>query len=48
MAPLGQQSSEDSEEEDAITFDDIVNYFPYLKSLETQQLAPTDFYLYQN
>ena len=39
-------NSEDSEDdEDSITFSDIVNYFPYLKSLETQKLEPSDYYL---
>lgn len=47
ISPLGQESPEDSEEEDAITFNDIINYFPYLKSLESQLLSPQDFYLYQ-
>lgn len=46
LAPIQHQSSEDSEE-DPITFTDIVNYFPYLKSLETQLLSPSDYYLYQ-
>lgn len=39
--------SEDSEVKNAITFEDIVNYFPYLKNLEQQCLSPEDFYHYE-
>ena len=39
-------SPEDSEESEGVSFNDIVNFFPYLKNLETQQMKATDNFLY--
>ena len=45
LAPNDRAPPEDSADMgQVITFDDIVNYFPYLKNLEDQSLSPFDFY----
>ena len=39
------EASEESDEEEPISYDDIVNFFPYLKNLESPYLEPNDFCL---
>ena len=46
MPPPDFEESTSSEESDVVSFNDIINFFPYLKNLEAQVLDPEDFVLF--